>query len=227
MTIVCLIISFHSMLVTNGAYSKIELSDVELTCNYVSKAKIDRYTVYDYYCLRIWLLCKSLDDKDQIDGIWYDSSFFFFSCFTFLCCVISQHASDPDATISGYLYKWHKDKKWKKYWFVMKDKVLYTFKASEVRKEAYTVYSTILDSLTILNIELLHAVLLKAFEVFFKKYLHVHDYCVLQQLLVILRKALVEICCKKCKSQWCIYLMQLFNWSSNDILETLRCPWPW
>lgn len=28
------------------------------------------------------------------------------------------------------------------------------------------VYSTILDSLTILNIELLHAVLLKAFEVF-------------------------------------------------------------
>lgn len=48
----------------------------------------------------------------------------------------------------------------------MKDKVLYTFKASEVRKEAYTVYSTILDSLTILNIELLHAVLLKAFEVF-------------------------------------------------------------
>lgn len=78
MTIVCLIISFHSMLVTNGAYSKIELSVVELPCNYVSKAKIDRYTVYDYYSLRIWLLCKSLDDKDQIDGIWYDSTFFFF-----------------------------------------------------------------------------------------------------------------------------------------------------
>lgn len=76
--IVCLIISFHSMLVTNGAYSKIELSVVELPCNYVSKAKIDRYTVYDYYSLRIWLLCKSLDDKDQIDGIWYDSTFFFF-----------------------------------------------------------------------------------------------------------------------------------------------------
>lgn len=56
--------SFHSMLVTNGAYSKIELSVLELTCNYVSKAKIDRYTVpgvYDYYSLRIWLLCKTLD----------------------------------------------------------------------------------------------------------------------------------------------------------------------
>lgn len=34
------------------------------------------------------------------------------------------------------------------------------------KEGAYTVYSTILDSLTILNIELLHAVLLKAFEVF-------------------------------------------------------------
>ncbi|XP_048739942.2 FYVE, RhoGEF and PH domain-containing protein 6-like isoform X3 [Ostrea edulis] len=41
------------------------------------------------------------------------------------------HASDPDATISGYLFKWHKDKKWKKFWFLMKDNVLYTFKASE------------------------------------------------------------------------------------------------
>lgn len=68
-------------------------------------------------------------------------------CFTFLCCVISQHASDPDATISGYLFKWHKDKKWKKYWFVMKDKVLYTFKASEVRKGG--IYTVLLDSYTI------------------------------------------------------------------------------
>lgn len=45
-----------------------------------------------------------------------------------------QHASDPDATISGYLHKWHKDKKWKKFWFLMKNNVLYTFKASEVNK---------------------------------------------------------------------------------------------
>lgn len=46
---------------------------------------------------------------------------------------------------------------------------------------------------------------------FKKKYLHVHDYCILQQLLVRLRKALVEICCKKYKSQCCTDLMQLFN----------------
>ncbi|XP_062613414.1 uncharacterized protein LOC134275178 [Saccostrea cucullata] len=41
------------------------------------------------------------------------------------------HANDPEATISGYLFKWHKEKKWKKYWFLMKDNVLYTFRASE------------------------------------------------------------------------------------------------
>lgn len=58
------------------------------------------------------------------------------------------HASDPDATISGYLYKWHKDKKWKKYWFVMKDKVLYTFKASEDVNA--------IDSVSVLGYEICH-----------------------------------------------------------------------
>lgn len=92
-----------------------------------------RHTVFNYYSLRNWLLCQlSWYDKGHIDRIWYDSTLFFFLVHDFVCCIISQHASDPDATISGYLYKWHKDKKWKKYWFVMKDKVLYTFKASEV-----------------------------------------------------------------------------------------------
>lgn len=58
------------------------------------------------------------------------------------------HASDPDATISGYLFKWHKDKKWKKYWFVMKDKVLYTFKASEDVNA--------IDSVSVLGYEICH-----------------------------------------------------------------------
>nr|XP_022299386.1 activating transcription factor 7-interacting protein 1-like isoform X2 [Crassostrea virginica] len=58
------------------------------------------------------------------------------------------HASDPDATISGYLHKWHKDKKWKKFWFLMKNNVLYTFKASE------DVNAT--DSVSVLGYEICH-----------------------------------------------------------------------
>ncbi|XP_022299385.2 uncharacterized protein LOC111108108 isoform X1 [Crassostrea virginica] len=58
------------------------------------------------------------------------------------------HASDPDATISGYLHKWHKDKKWKKFWFLMKNNVLYTFKASE------DVNAT--DSVSVLGYEINH-----------------------------------------------------------------------
>ena len=34
--------------------------------------------------------------------------------------------------MSGYLQKLHKGKKWKKMWFVLKDKVLYQFKATQV-----------------------------------------------------------------------------------------------
>ena len=34
--------------------------------------------------------------------------------------------------MSGYLQKLHKAKKWKKMWFVLKDKVLYQFKATQV-----------------------------------------------------------------------------------------------
>ncbi|KAL4226589.1 FYVE [Mactra antiquata] len=41
-------------------------------------------------------------------------------------------ATDQDASMSGYLQKWHKGKKWKKkQWFLIRDKVLYTFKASQ------------------------------------------------------------------------------------------------
>ncbi|KAK3595627.1 hypothetical protein CHS0354_009591 [Potamilus streckersoni] len=41
------------------------------------------------------------------------------------------HANDQGATMSGYLKQLKKSKKWKRFWFVLKDKVLYTFKASE------------------------------------------------------------------------------------------------
>ena len=34
--------------------------------------------------------------------------------------------------MSGYLHKLHKGKKWRKLWFVLKDKVLYQFKATQV-----------------------------------------------------------------------------------------------
>ncbi|XP_013395110.1 uncharacterized protein LOC106162376 [Lingula anatina] len=40
------------------------------------------------------------------------------------------HANDQGSEMSGYLKVW-KAKKWKKLWFVIKDKVLYTYKASE------------------------------------------------------------------------------------------------
>ncbi|KAL3853314.1 hypothetical protein ACJMK2_016863, partial [Sinanodonta woodiana] len=41
------------------------------------------------------------------------------------------HANDQGAMMSGYLKQFKKGKKWKRFWFVLKDKVLYTFKASE------------------------------------------------------------------------------------------------
>ena len=39
--------------------------------------------------------------------------------------------------MSGYLQKLHKAKKWKKMWFVLKDKVLYQFKATQVTISLY------------------------------------------------------------------------------------------
>lgn len=39
-------------------------------------------------------------------------------------------ATDEDITIKGYL-QYKEKKSWKRMWFVVKDKVLYTYKASE------------------------------------------------------------------------------------------------
>ncbi|VDI07485.1 FYVE, RhoGEF and PH domain containing 5/6 [Mytilus galloprovincialis] len=44
--------------------------------------------------------------------------------------LIEVHANNLDCSMSGYL-KVLKGKKWKKFWFLLKDKVLYKFKASE------------------------------------------------------------------------------------------------
>jgi len=41
-------------------------------------------------------------------------------------------ANDDKADISGYLQQ-YKNRSWKQLWFVVKDKVLYTFRAVEVR----------------------------------------------------------------------------------------------
>ena len=43
-----------------------------------------------------------------------------------------MHANDEGSDMSGYLWV-AKNKKWKRLWFVVKGKVLYTYKASEVR----------------------------------------------------------------------------------------------
>ncbi|XP_052779804.1 uncharacterized protein LOC128217033 isoform X2 [Mya arenaria] len=40
-------------------------------------------------------------------------------------------ANDEGACMSGYLQKWHKGRKWKKQWYLIKDKVLFTFKATQ------------------------------------------------------------------------------------------------
>jgi len=52
-------------------------------------------------------------------------------------CTCSFHAlqvcaTDESAAIKGYLQRWHKGKKWKKQWMLIKDKVLFTFKATQV-----------------------------------------------------------------------------------------------
>ena len=40
-------------------------------------------------------------------------------------------ANDVGSLISGYLHKREAKRNWKRYWFVIKDLVLYTYKASE------------------------------------------------------------------------------------------------
>lgn len=52
----------------------------------------------------------------------------------FNTCTRQVNANDENAEMSGYLHLW-KDRKWKKTWFVLKEKVLYAFKASEVNTD--------------------------------------------------------------------------------------------
>ncbi|XP_076313551.1 uncharacterized protein LOC143226451 isoform X1 [Tachypleus tridentatus] len=47
-------------------------------------------------------------------------------------CVLKEvPASDKDITKKGYLYRMRQNKTWKKYWFLVKDKVLYMYRACE------------------------------------------------------------------------------------------------
>lgn len=50
--------------------------------------------------------------------------------------LIQVSANTEDSSMSGYLYRSKGSKKpWKHLWFVIKNKVLYTYAASEVRSE--------------------------------------------------------------------------------------------
>lgn len=55
--------------------------------------------------------------------------------------LVSQVSANTDSSMSGYLYKSKCDKKQgKRQWFVIKDKVLYTYAASEVRADVHRSY---------------------------------------------------------------------------------------
>lgn len=65
------------------------------------------------------------------------------SLFTYKLCFVWQvSATDESAAIKGYLQKWHKGKKWKKQWFLIKNKVLFTYKATQVPVELFCYSST-------------------------------------------------------------------------------------
>lgn len=49
--------------------------------------------------------------------------------FCLLCAQVS--ANDVGSQMSGYLFERIGKKNWKRYWFVLKDRVLYKYKASE------------------------------------------------------------------------------------------------
>lgn len=52
----------------------------------------------------------------------------------FVCLSLQVSANTEDSTMSGYLHRSKGSKKpWKHLWFVIKNKVLYTYAASEVR----------------------------------------------------------------------------------------------
>lgn len=48
-------------------------------------------------------------------------------------CTCFQVSANTDSSMSGYLQRSKGSKKVKRLWFVIKDKVLYTYAASEVR----------------------------------------------------------------------------------------------
>lgn len=62
----------------------------------------------------------------------YDVFLLIFHCFA----IVKVSATDQGASMSGYLHRWHK-KKWKKNWYLIKDKVLFTFKATQVKPSPY------------------------------------------------------------------------------------------
>lgn len=59
------------------------------------------------------------------------------------CCLSQVSASADNADMSGYLRQW-KHRAWKRLWFVVKDNVLYTFKASEVRNVCSTTVTRVI-----------------------------------------------------------------------------------
>ena len=62
------------------------------------------------------------------------------------------HANDDDGSMQmcGYLKKRLRNAKWKRMWFVLKDRVLYAFKASEdaVATETFPILGYDLDTLS-------------------------------------------------------------------------------
>lgn len=63
-----------------------------------------------------------------------------FYYYLFVCCCFFQvSANTENSSMSGYLNRSKGNKKqWKRLWFVIKNKVLYTYAASEVRASSAT-----------------------------------------------------------------------------------------
>lgn len=88
-------------------------------------------------------------------GLFYQKQKFLiiFYYFLFKCILTQVHANDEGSDMSGYLWV-AKNKKWKRLWFVVKGKVLYTYKASEVKTFYYLVHFNILHKSVICNFKL-------------------------------------------------------------------------
>ena len=86
------------------------------------------------HLLKLLALCSAhhAGDRESIDCI--ISGFLHYVTETLSCITYLQvAANEENADMSGYLKVW-KNKKWKKMWFVVKDKALFTFKASEASR---------------------------------------------------------------------------------------------